>query len=264
MNRTLAPAPIPLRVPFALAALLLSGALSGDAVEAQAGQGELKGMVLTEESGRPVPGIEIRFRDGPSVLTNRNGEYRAGAMAAGMREFALVTARCQVAFGTARVGLEGDWTTNLSLPESMASAHRTARSGNDPRLILNAADLDEIPARTLADVLRRELPDMVIGVPGQPGQWARVEGRNRATVTGSTTPLFVVDGIRLGNTPEILWDLSPGDVAAVEVLRGASGGWSYGTGASGGVILIHTKKGMGATVGAPSNCQIPEWGEEGA
>ena len=51
-------------------------------------------------------------------------------------------------------------------------------------------------------------------------------------------------------------DYEEGIKDPVEVLRGASGGWSYGTGASGGVILIHTKKGQGATVGAPMNCQI--------
>ncbi|HSM05197.1 MAG TPA: TonB-dependent receptor plug domain-containing protein [Longimicrobiales bacterium] len=235
------------------------------ALEARAEQerGALTGRVLTEEEGRPVAGVEVRLRDGPSVLTDRDGTYRIDEVPAGSVELAVVTSRCEVALGTARAGLDGDWVTNLSLPEEMAAAHRANRRDHRESLLLNAADLSQIPARTLADVLRREAPDMVIGLPGQPGRAARVQGRTRATATGATTPLFVLDGVRLGNDPSILWALTPEEVASVEILRGAVGGWSYGTDASGGAILIETRRGSDASATAPASCRVPAWPETG-
>ena len=226
-------------------------------------RGTLTGTVLTEERARPVPGVEIRFRDGASVLTDREGRYRVEGVAMGRVGFVIVTSRCEVAFGTAQTGPGDAWVTNLSLPEEMADNHRSARRDGREGVLLNSADLSQLPARTLADVLRLEAPDMVIGMPGQPGRSARVQGRTRATATGATTPLFVLDGVRIGNDPSILWALTPEEVASVEILRGAVGGWSYGTDASGGAILIETRRGTDASAGAPTSCRIPDWPDSG-
>jgi len=235
----------------------------GGAAAAQQAQGTLTGTVLSEERGRPVPGVEVRFRDGVSVLTDREGRYEVQGVAVGDVEFVIVTSRCEVAFGTARAGPGDAWVTNLSLPEAMAETHRAGRRDGRESVLLNAADLSQLPARTLADVLRLEAPDMVIGMPGQPGRSGRVQGRTRATATGATTPLFVLDGVRLGNDPSILWALTPEEVASVEILRGAVGGWSYGTDASGGAILIETRRGTDASAGAPTSCRIPAWPDSG-
>lgn len=240
----------------ALLSLLLPDQASSQAVGTQ-----VRGRVLTEEGGRPVPALEVRFRGGPAVTTSRKGEYRAGGLMEGWHDVALVTAGCEVALGRIRVSGGGEWVTNLSLPEAMARSHARLLPGEGEGIFLGAADLNEVPASTLADALRRALPELSIGTPAQPGQTAGVEGRNRATATGSTTPLFELDGMRLGNDPRILWDLAPGDVAWVQVIRGASGAWRYGTDGSGGVIRIFTRKGGGeaAAPGLPGRCPGVSW-----
>ncbi|MEJ2539916.1 MAG: carboxypeptidase-like regulatory domain-containing protein, partial [Gemmatimonadota bacterium] len=122
-----------------LTALLL-GALLAPGVQAQESQGTLAGRVLTEERGVPVAGVQIRLRAGPSVLTGRDGSYRLSDVPTGMQDFVLVTSRCEFAFGSARAGLDGDWTVNLSLPEAMARGHR-ARETETQGLVLTTQDL---------------------------------------------------------------------------------------------------------------------------
>lgn len=255
------PASVSIPSPHRWTSLVLAAALIPVGLTAQTGEGGVRGRVLTEEEGRPVPAVEVRFRSGPAVMTNRKGEYRAQGLGEGWHDVAVVTAACEVALGRALVPSAGDWVTNLSLPETMAEVHRRSLPGEGEGILLTSADLDAIPAASLADALRRELPELRIGVPGQPGQTARVRGRNQATLTGSTTPLFIVDGIRMGNDPSVLWDIGPGEVAAVEVLRGAAGGWRYGADAAGGMIRIHTRgaRSEGAGGALPGRCPRTAW-----
>jgi outer membrane cobalamin receptor len=62
-----------------------------------------------------------------------------------------------------------------------------------------------------------------------------------------------------GNNVRDIDDIPVGDVALIEVVSGASGGWSYGTGGAGGVIKIHTKRGRGLLLADPESCELPNW-----
>lgn len=223
---------------------------------------EVRGRVLTEEAGTPVPAVEVRFRDGASAPTDRRGEYRIRGIDPGWHDVAVVTAACGTALGRIRVEPEGEWLTNLSLPEAMAREHAGLLPSAGDGILLGEADLTALPAPTLADVLRREVPELGIGVPGQPGRTAEVQGRNRATLSGKITPLFILDGIRMGTDPRILWDLVPGDVAWVEVIRSSSGAWRYGPDAAGGAVRIFTRGGAAdaAFPASPGRCAPVVWG----
>jgi outer membrane cobalamin receptor len=122
---------------------------------------------------------------------------------------------------------------------------------------LTAADLDEHHASNLTEVLRRVAPEMVSGDPGQVGGAAAIVGRTRS-LQGSSRPVVVLDGIEVADGPRLLRDLRPSDVATLELLRGASGGWAYGTGGQGGVIRITTRHGeRGAHPLHPDRCVVP-------
>ncbi len=78
----------------------------------------------------------------------------------------------------------------------------------------------------------------------------RIRGVN--SITLSTSPLFVIDGIPAfsGNTSAVgsvpnnpLSNVNPSDIESIEVLKDASATAIYGSRAAGGVILVTTKKG---------------------
>ena len=94
---------------------------------------------------------------------------------------------------------------------------------------------------------------------GDPGAATNIRIRGANTITGSTQPLIVVDGIPISNASRTtslatntgngvaqqsrLNDINPNDIASMQVLKGASAAALWGSRASNGVILITTKSG---------------------
>jgi TonB-linked SusC/RagA family outer membrane protein len=91
---------------------------------------------------------------------------------------------------------------------------------------------------------------------GSVGASSRITLRGAASITGSTSPLFVVDGIPLDNgnygtaadnggfdLPNGIADINPDDIKDITVLKGPNAAAIYGIRAANGVIVITTKKG---------------------
>ena len=110
-----------------------------------------------------------------------------------------------------------------------------------------------IPSETDVRVTRVE--EMLRGVPGVdvtrlPDGNYRLRIRGQRSIRGNPTddnPLVVIDGISIPNESigSMLADLSPGDVARIDVLKDASAMSMYGSRGANGVIVITTKRGRG-------------------
>jgi len=110
-----------------------------------------------------------------------------------------------------------------------------------------------IPSKTDPRVTRVE--EMLRGVPGLevtrlPDGNYRLRIRGQRSIRGNSTddnPLLVIDGIPIPNESmsSMLADLSPGDVARIEVLKDAADTSMYGSRGANGVIVITTKRGRG-------------------
>lgn len=75
---------------------------------------------------------------------------------------------------------------------------------------------------------------------GEPGAAPNIRIRGIGSITGSNTPLYVVDGVAFdGNIAEI----NPVDIESMSVLKDAASAALYGNRAANGVVLITTKKG---------------------
>lgn len=97
---------------------------------------------------------------------------------------------------------------------------------------------------------------------GDPGAGSTIRIRGANTIGGSGSPLIIVDGVPLNNSTTYgggnnvtggrtggvsqqsrINDINPGDIASVQILKGASAGALYGSRAANGVIVITTKDG---------------------
>ena len=92
---------------------------------------------------------------------------------------------------------------------------------------------------------------------GDPGAGAYIQIRGQNTITGSSSPLIIIDGVPVSNTSvniqssgtagvteqSRLNDFNPEDIAKITVLKGAAAAAVWGTGAANGAIIIQTKKG---------------------
>ncbi len=102
---------------------------------------------------------------------------------------------------------------------------------------------------------------MVSSTSGQPGAASKMLIRGAASLSGSTSPLIVVDGFPLGDVAtssgmgmagmdsqmSSLAMINTDDIASIEVLKDASSTAIYGNRGANGVIMITTKKGKGSS-----------------
>ncbi|MCE5347340.1 MAG: SusC/RagA family TonB-linked outer membrane protein [Bacteroidales bacterium] len=82
------------------------------------------------------------------------------------------------------------------------------------------------------------------------GAEAKVILRGNRSISGSSEPLYVVDGITLNGG---IANLSPDDIESISVLKGANSAALYGSRAQNGAIIITTKSGKGAEEGVTAS-----------
>lgn len=76
---------------------------------------------------------------------------------------------------------------------------------------------------------------------GNPAEGVTIQIRGLSSLSGGVKPLIVLDGMPTENLN--LRDINSGDIESIQVLKDAASASIYGARASGGVILIQTKKG---------------------
>lgn len=107
---------------------------------------------------------------------------------------------------------------------------------------VQAKDIGGVPMGSLDQVLQGKVPGMsVVSSSGQPGQSAAVVIRGIGSIKGTSTPLYVMDGVPIEG--DYFQTINPEDVESVNVLKDASAKALYGSRGSNGVIVITTKKG---------------------
>jgi TonB-dependent SusC/RagA subfamily outer membrane receptor len=107
----------------------------------------------------------------------------------------------------------------------------------------------------------------IVSNSADPGSGAYIQIRGQNSITGSTQPLFVIDGTPVSND-EIgsgvdgvgqqsrLNDINPNDIASVQILKGASAAALWGYRAANGVVLITTKKGKKGKISVDVNSSV--------
>lgn len=132
--------------------------------------------------------------------------------------------------------------------------------------VISTKDLQAIPTGSLTQTLNSRTTGVQIwNSSGLLGTSSLIQLRGVGSLTGNTSPLIYVDGIRISNTNTFsiasnkiktidgkdqqsistLNLINPADIERVEILKGASAATLYGSDAANGVIQIFTKTGAG-------------------
>ena len=97
------------------------------------------------------------------------------------------------------------------------------------------------PSATVGGVLQGKVPGLkVVSGSGQPGSEPSFQLRGPTSITGSQSPLVVIDGVI---TNAGIADIDPADIESIEVVKGAAAAALYGSRAQAGVIQIQTRTG---------------------
>ncbi|MEL6132279.1 MAG: TonB-dependent receptor plug domain-containing protein, partial [Bacteroidota bacterium] len=107
---------------------------------------------------------------------------------------------------------------------------------------------------------------------GEPGAGTTIQIRGANTITGSSSPLIILDGVPIDNSTTYgggdfnsnrrvaqssrLNDLNPNDIESIQILKGASAASLWGSRAANGVVVITTKKGKAGKLEISLNTQM--------
>lgn len=117
---------------------------------------------------------------------------------------------------------------------------------------MTAKAIEDIPVASVDKMLQGRVSGVQTGnASGQPGGMASVRVRGISSINGVTSPIWIVDGVRVSSgdlstnstTSNILANMNPDDIESVTVLKDAVSTAVYGADAGSGVILITTKTG---------------------
>ncbi len=106
---------------------------------------------------------------------------------------------------------------------------------------LDASAIELAPAANPVSSLQGKIAGAsVVSNSGAPGESSSVRLRGTTSLSGSSAPLYIVDGVILGSDQV---DIGALDIESMEVVKGAAASSLYGSRAQNGVINITTKRG---------------------
>lgn len=143
---------------------------------------------------------------------------------------------------------------NKTLDEVVVVAYGTTTKASFTGSAAVMKDKDMSAAKSsLIKSLEGKMAGVNIGAStGDPGADQKVLIRGIGSISGSTQPLYVIDGVPVSNSDmqssglrsqSILSSINPNDIESMTVLKDAAASSLYGSRAANGVIIITTKKG---------------------
>jgi len=117
---------------------------------------------------------------------------------------------------------------------------------------MSAKSIEDVPVASVDKMLQGRVSGVQTGsASGQPGGMASVRVRGVSSINGTTSPVWIVDGVRVasgdlttnGTTSNVLANMNPDDIESVTVLKDAVSTAVYGADAGSGVIIVTTKSG---------------------
>ena len=225
---------------------------------AMAQTGTVEGTVLDAESGDPLPGATVQIPGtGVGTATDIDGQYEITGVTAETKMLRVSFVGYRTVEREVDVPAGGRVTADFELNPSMAALDEVVVTGvtsETPKAKLSftvdqvsAEQLERAPTSSPVEALQGKVAGATITAgSGEPGSGFSVRLRATSSLTGSTSPLYIVDGVILGADQV---DIGSLDVKNIEVVKGAAASSLYGSRAQNGVINITTKRGGDAPLG---------------
>jgi TonB-linked SusC/RagA family outer membrane protein len=235
---------------------------------------------ITDATGQGVPGATVLLKGtGLGASSGNDGAYSiTGTRPAGAYTLTVSLVGYKTESRPITLGAAETVTTDVTLAESRQNLDEIVVVGStvttNRRELGNAIstisgnDLTQSGSGGVLNSLQGKVPGAQITQnSGDPAGSISVRLRGVHSLSGSSDPLYVIDGVIVSNAStnvsqlalsndigaanpgqNRLADLNPNDIASINVINGAAAAAQYGSRASNGVVLITTKRGQ---AGAP-------------
>lgn len=202
-------------------------------------------LKVQDESGTPVVGANVLVENTTKGgMTDFDGKLTLELNSGEVLEIS------SLGFETQKITIGDENSISVTLKDDIGQLDEVVvvAYGTQKKSTITSSVV-EVKSEKLTDVTTPEIATMLQGkvtgvqvLPstGSPGASPSIVIRGRSSINSTNSPLFVVDGIILGNSDP---KLNPNDVESISVLKDASATSLYGNRGANGVILITTKRG---------------------
>ncbi|HEX8024011.1 SusC/RagA family TonB-linked outer membrane protein, partial [Mucilaginibacter sp.] len=219
----------------------------------------ITGKVTSADDGQPIPGATIKIKGtGFSAASGADGNYSIAAEPGKILVFSYLGYASREATvkqaGVINIRLNSA-SSNLNEVVVIGYAKIQRKDATGAISSISGNELRKTQPATFDQALQGKVPGVVVQqVSGQPGGGVSIQIRGVSSISGTNSPLYVIDGIIIppvndpGNGSNPLNTINPSEIESIDVLKDASATAIYGSQATNGVIVITTKRGK---VGAP-------------
>ncbi|MEC5148113.1 TonB-dependent receptor [Chitinophaga sp. 212800010-3] len=234
--------------------LLLSVLSLGGQVFAQSRA--VTGRVTDAGDGSAIPGANIQVKGtSRGTVTSPEGGFTLQADAGNVLIISFI------GYETREIPVGSATTLNIKLKSDSKGLDEVVVTGYtmEKRATstiaaskISGAKINDIALPDVNQMLQGNAPGVAVSTnSGQPGAKTEVRVRGVGSISASTSPLYVVDGVVVSsgdftqNTPtqDILANLNPADIEDVSILKDANATAMYGARGANGVVVITTKTG---------------------
>lgn len=199
----------------------------------------VKGTVIGAEDNEPMPGVSVLVKGTTTgTITDIDGKYELSAPENAVLQFSFVGCKTveMAAQPVLNVTLETDAVAIQEVVSLGYSAVKKAELSSAV-VTINSDALTDVTTSDVGNMLQGKVAGVqVTNAGGQPGDAAQIRIRGTGSITASSAPVYVVDGVMGGS-------FNPNDVETISVLKDAGSTGIYGAAAAGGVIVVTTKSG---------------------
>jgi TonB-linked SusC/RagA family outer membrane protein len=202
---------------------------------------------VTDEKGNPVANASVIVR-GTTIGTVTKAD---GSFSLAVPESARTLIVSAVGSDLQDISINGRTVINATLKsqdkvmsEVVITGYTTERKRNyaGAASVVTASEVKNSTLGSIDQMLQGRVPGLLsLTGSGQPGSSARVQIRGAGSISGSNTPLFILDGVPL--EAGLFRGLNPDDFETVTVLKDAAATAQYGSRGANGVVVITSKRG---------------------
>ena len=227
------------------------------------------GVVISEEDGQPVIGASVLVKDTQlGTITGIDGDFKLTNVPSSAKTLVI----SYIGMQTLEVAIKENIKVSMKVDaEMLDEVVITGMQKMDKRLFSGAAtklSADDVKMDGIAEISRalegRAAGVSVQNVSGTFGTAPKIRVRGATSIYGSSTPLWVVDGVIMEDVTEVDADalssgdaetlissaiagLNADDIESFDILKDGSATSIYGARAMAGVIVVTTKKGKAGT-----------------
>ncbi|UKT62655.1 SusC/RagA family TonB-linked outer membrane protein [Pedobacter mucosus] len=206
---------------------------------------------IVDENGNPMPGASVRVKGLAAIIVaDSNGNFvirnvdENAILIVSYIGYADQEIAAKAEMGSIKLSLS---TGNLTDVVITGYTNYTKGQSANAASLVTADKINNVPGLTVDQILQGRVPGMsIISTSGQPGQSASVVIRGIGSVNGSSTPLFILDGVPI--EAGYFQTINPEDIESATVLKDASAKALYGSRGSNGVIVLTSKKGKAGRI----------------